>query len=54
MNFATSARAAEDRNGIVSSHLWCPNDLARLWDRLHFDFFSVYTLDRLFNVYRPL
>ena len=20
--------------GLLRSHLWCPNDLARLWDRL--------------------
>ena len=24
----------QDGNGLLRSHLWCPNDLARLWDRL--------------------
>ena len=33
MNFVSSTRAAEDK-GIVESHLWCPNDLTKLWDRL--------------------
>ena len=38
MDFASSTRATEDRTrwkGILKSHLWCPNDLARLWDRLY-------------------
>ena len=36
MDFGSSTRAAEDRTwwkGIVVSHLWCPSDLSRLWDR---------------------
>ena len=35
MDFASSTRAAENRTrwkGIV--HLWCPDDLPRLWDRI--------------------
>ena len=37
MDFASSVRTAEDRTwwkGIVESYMWCPNDLARIWDRL--------------------
>ena len=36
MDFASSTGAADDRTrwkGIVG-HLWCPNNLAMLWDRL--------------------
>ena len=39
MDFASSARAAEDRTrwkGVVVSHLRCPNDHTRLWDRLNY------------------
>ena len=39
MDFASSTRAAENRTkwkGIVALriHLWCPDDLSRLWDRI--------------------
>ena len=38
MDFASSTRAAENRMDKVEmdccSHLWCPNDLPRLWDRM--------------------
>ena len=37
MDFASSNRAAKTGlggKGSLESHLWCPNDLARLWDRL--------------------
>ena len=45
MNFASSARAAEDSSrwkGIVTKsfdRLWCPNNLTRLWDRLEISHF---------------
>ena len=38
MDFASSPRVADIRNrlkDVFESHLWCPNDLASLWDRLH-------------------
>ena len=37
MDFASSTRAAENRTRwkeIVVIHLWCPDDLPRLWDRI--------------------
>ena len=37
MDFASSTTAAENRSrwkGIVAIHLWCPDDLPRLWDRI--------------------
>ena len=40
MDFASSDRASEGRTDSLCrkesllSHLWCPNDLRRLWDRL--------------------
>ena len=38
MDIASSATRAtktgQDGNGLLRSHLWCPNDLAKLWDRL--------------------
>ena len=27
-------KTGEDRKWLLRSHLWCPNDHARLWDRL--------------------
>ena len=36
MDFAISTGAAvkkEDRKELLRSHLWCLNDIARLWDR---------------------
>ena len=27
-------KTGQDGKGLFRSHLWCPNDLARLWDRL--------------------
>ena len=26
-------RTSQDGKGLLRSHLWCPNDQARLWDR---------------------
>ena len=37
MDFASSTRAAENRSrwkGLLRIHLWCPDDLPRLWDRI--------------------
>ena len=37
MDFASSTRAAENRTkwkGLLQIHLWCPDDLPRLWDRI--------------------
>ena len=37
VGFAGSARAAEGRSGwggLLRIHLWCPDDLPRLWDRI--------------------
>ena len=36
MDFASSTRAAENRSrkGLLQIHLWCPDDLPRLWDRI--------------------
>ena len=28
-------KTGEDGKGLLRSHLWCPNKLARLWDRLN-------------------
>ena len=33
-------KRGQDGKGLLRSHLWCPNDHARLWDRLetpHFE-----------------
>ena len=27
-------KTGQDRKELLRSHLWCPNDQARLWDRL--------------------
>ena len=27
-------KTGQDGKGLLRSHLWCPNDLTRLWDRL--------------------
>ena len=27
-------KTGQDGKGLLPSHLWCPNDLTRLWDRL--------------------
>ena len=36
MDFASlttgQLKTGQDRIGLLRSHLWCPNDLARLWD----------------------
>ena len=40
MDFASSTRAAEnsqDGKGLLQIHLWCPDDLPRLWDRIEID-----------------
>ena len=40
MDFASSTRAAEEYHtgqegkGLLRIHLWCPDDLPRLWDRI--------------------
>ena len=36
IKFASSTRAVEDRARWqrLLSHLWCPSDLVRLWDRM--------------------
>ena len=37
MDFASSTRAAktgQDGKGLLRIHLWCPDDLPRLWDRI--------------------
>ena len=37
MDFASSIRAAEtgqDGKELLQIHLWCPDDLPRLWDRI--------------------
>ena len=37
MDFVSSTRAAENRSrwkGLLQIHLWCPDDLPRLWDRI--------------------
>ena len=33
MDFASSTRG-QDRKGLLRIHLWCPDDLPRLWDRI--------------------
>ena len=40
VDFASSARAAENKTrwkGILRMHLWCPNGLPRLWDRIEYN-----------------
>ena len=27
-------KTGQDGKGLLRIHLWCPNDLARLWDRI--------------------
>ena len=37
MDFASSTRAAktgQDGTELLRIHLWCPDDLPRLWDRI--------------------
>ena len=37
MDFVSSTRAAENKTsgkGLLRTHLWCPDDLPRLWDRI--------------------
>ena len=37
MDCASSTRAAEttqDGKGLFRTHLWCPDDLPRLWDKI--------------------
>ena len=40
MDFASSTRTGENRTrsiygkGLLRSHLWCPDDVLRLWDRI--------------------
>ena len=37
MDFASSTRAlktGQDGKGLLPTHLWCPDDLPRLWDRI--------------------
>ena len=37
MDFASSTKTAEtgqDGKGLLQIHLWCPDDLPRLWDRI--------------------
>ena len=37
MDFASSVRSAENRTrwkGLLQSHLWCPDDLPMLWNRI--------------------
>ena len=49
IDFASSTRTAEagqDGKGLLRIHLWCPDDLLRLWDRieqngLFWDYFGV-------------
>ena len=36
-DFASSTRTAETgqyEEGLLRDHLWCPNNLVRLWDRI--------------------
>ena len=43
MDFASSNRAAENRSrwiGLLRIHLWCPDDLPRLWDRIATELFK--------------
>ena len=40
MDFACSTKADEkgqDGKGLLRIHLWCPDDLPRLWDRIEID-----------------
>ena len=50
MDFASSTRAFENRStqlghlktgqdgkGLLQIHLWCPDDLPRLWDRIEIE-----------------
>ena len=37
MDFASSTRSTENRTsgkGLLRIHLWCPDDLLRLWDTI--------------------
>ena len=39
MDFASSTGAAENRTkwmGLLRSHLWCPDDLPSLWNRIEY------------------
>ena len=44
MDFASSTRAAENRTRwrLLRIHLWCPNDLSRLWDRIEWKSLKLY------------
>ena len=34
LDFASSTRAGQDGKGLLRIHLWCPDDLPRIWDRI--------------------
>ena len=48
MDFASSTRAAlktgQDGKGLLQIHLWCPDDLPRLWDRIEYIYIYIYVL----------
>ena len=31
-------KTGQDGKGLLQIHLWCPDDLPRLWDRIEFSF----------------
>ena len=42
IDFSSSARAAKTEQGgkgLLRSHLWCPDDLPGLWDRIPYKFY---------------
>ena len=44
LDFATSTWTGQCGKGLLRNHLWCPNDLARLWDNKYLSW--VYGVDR--------
>ena len=49
MDFASITRAAEtgqDGKGLLRIHLWCPDDLPKLWDRIEYNRVKVTCLYR--------
>ena len=33
-------KTGQDGKGLLQIHLWCPDDLPRLWDRIEIEYFA--------------
>ena len=39
-------KTGQDGKGLLQSHLWCPDDLPRLWDRIEIEHIATYLFNR--------